>query len=73
MQQGTVCWICSKAGATTADHTPIARSHGGGDSMENLRPAHKGCNSARGNRKRLPEESETRPAGLGLSTRWRAH
>lgn len=39
--------------------------------MDNLRPAHLRCNSARGNRKRLPEEKETRPTGVGLSPRWR--
>lgn len=45
---GTVCHLCRTAGADSADHlTP--RSKGGTDSVEhNLRPAHRGCNSARG-------------------------
>lgn len=46
---GTTCHICGRPGATTADHL-IPRSHGGLDTIANLRPAHKSCNSARGNR-----------------------
>ena len=48
---GGVCWLnlpgCTKV-ATTKDHV-IPFSHGGDDSIENLRPACKPCNSKRRN------------------------
>ena len=44
---GTLCHLCMEDGATTADHV-IPRKHGGDDSIENLRPAHKLCNERRG-------------------------
>lgn len=45
--KGTTCHLCGLAGATTADHvTP--RSQGGPDTVDNLEPAHRACNSARG-------------------------
>lgn len=44
---GTVCHLCRRPGATTADHV-IPRSRGGSDSTDNTRPAHQGCNSLRG-------------------------
>lgn len=44
---GTVCHLCRVDGADTADHL-TARSKGGTDSLDNLRPAHQGCNSLRG-------------------------
>ncbi|WP_280383347.1 HNH endonuclease [Nocardia wallacei] len=44
---GTTCHLCRGAGATTADHV-IPRSRGGPHSLANMRPAHHGCNSARG-------------------------
>ena len=47
---GHQCHLCRQPGATTADHL-IPRSKGGNDSVEhNLRPAHHGCNSVRGDR-----------------------
>jgi 5-methylcytosine-specific restriction endonuclease McrA len=49
---GEVCWLCGKSipeGAFSVDHV-IPRSRGGGDEIENLRPAHGRCNSRRGNR-----------------------
>lgn len=46
---GTVCHLCGRPGATTADHV-IPRSAGGDDSIENLRPAHARCNSSRADR-----------------------
>ena len=46
---GNVCHLCRKPGATTKDHL-IPYSHGGTDAIANLRPAHHGCNSRRGNR-----------------------
>ena len=45
---GNVCHLCGRPGATTSDHI-IPRSLGGDDSIDNLRPAHMRCNSARGN------------------------
>jgi len=42
-----VCWICGKPGADTADHVR-AHALGGGDEADNLRPAHRSCNAARG-------------------------
>lgn len=44
---GTVCHLCGRRGATTADHI-IPRSRGGDDSLDNLRPAHSRCNASRG-------------------------
>jgi 5-methylcytosine-specific restriction endonuclease McrA len=44
-----MCHLCGTDGATTADHR-IPRSKGGTDTLANLRPAHHGCNSARGDR-----------------------
>ncbi|WP_342669491.1 HNH endonuclease signature motif containing protein [Corynebacterium oculi] len=46
---GTVCHLCGLPGATTADHV-VPRAAGGDDSLENLRPAHSKCNSARGDK-----------------------
>ena len=44
---GTVCHICGADGANSADHV-VPRSRGGADTIENLRPAHRACNLARG-------------------------
>lgn len=44
---GTICHLCRQDGATTADHVQ-PRSKGGLDTLTNLRPAHHGCNSLRG-------------------------
>lgn len=46
---GRDCHLCAdhSTPATTADHI-IPRSKGGRDCLANLRPAHHGCNSARG-------------------------
>ena len=46
---GDVCHLCNKPGADTADHL-IPRSLGGDNSIDNQRPAHRSCNSRRGNR-----------------------
>lgn len=48
-EYGTVCHLCRRPGADTADHL-IPRASGGTDALDNLRPAHKSCNSARGDR-----------------------
>jgi len=47
---GRTCHLCGQPGATTADHI-IPRSKGGLPfDLENGRPAHYSCNSARNNR-----------------------
>ena len=46
---GDTCHLCGKPGATTRDHL-IPYSLGGTDELTNLRPAHRRCNSKRGNR-----------------------
>lgn len=48
-EYGDLCHLCMERGATSADHL-LPRSLGGDDSLENLRPAHKLCNSRRGAR-----------------------
>lgn len=60
--EGAICWLCQGVKGPiiwglrrahplgpSMDHV-IPRSHGGYWYLENLRPAHYGCNSARGNR-----------------------
>ncbi len=43
---GDECWLCGGSGADTIDHI-IKLQHGGGDDLDNLRPAHgrrtRGC------------------------------
>lgn len=36
---GDICWLCGQEGADTIDHLVMV-SHGGSNSIENLRPAH---------------------------------
>lgn len=43
---GDRCHLCGELGADTADHL-IPRAAGGDDSIDNLRPAHRSCNSSR--------------------------
>ena len=43
---GTVCHLCGRPGATTADHLVPRHLHGS-DAPGNLRPAHLRCNSRR--------------------------
>lgn len=44
---GTICHLCATDGADSPDHV-IPRSKGGGNGLDNLRPAHLSCNMARG-------------------------
>lgn len=44
--KGRTCHLCGLTGATTADHS-IPWSHGGLNTVDNLEPAHGGCNSSR--------------------------
>ena len=62
---GNICWLCGNPvdGLPSADHV-IPRSKGGSDDIENLRPAHAGCNSRRGNR------TVRRDAPVTGPTRW---
>lgn len=47
---GTTCRLCGLPGADSADHI-VPRSKGGAVyDLTNLRPAHRRCNEARGNR-----------------------
>jgi 5-methylcytosine-specific restriction endonuclease McrA len=68
--QGTVCWLCGKAGADSADHV-VPRSKCGTDDLALMRPAHRECNSRRQNRDPFEPDPEPRPTGVGLSPRWR--
>jgi hypothetical protein len=45
--KATICALCGKAGANTADHI-ISLMHGGDNSIDNLQPAHQRCNSKKG-------------------------
>ena len=44
-----ICHICGHPGADTMDHL-IPWSHGGTNTLDNLRAAHRSCNSRRGDR-----------------------
>lgn len=71
-RHGRRCHLCRQDGADSADHlTP--RSKGGADSLDNLRPAHQACNSARGDRT-LPEWFAAHPTpraeALPPSRKW---
>jgi 5-methylcytosine-specific restriction endonuclease McrA len=69
MTQGRTCWICGGR-ATTADHV-IARSYGGTDDPENLRPSCARDNSIRGNTPNpFPLDPEPPRTGAKLSSRW---
>lgn len=57
--KGRTCHLCGLPGATTADHI-VPRSKGGTNELENLAPAHSGCNTRRGN-KTLAEWFATHP------------
>lgn len=48
MYRGGRCWLCGHLGADTLDHV-VPVSKGGTNDPDNLRPAHRACNSARGN------------------------
>ncbi len=46
---GDVCCLCGERGSNTVEHV-VPRSRGGSDDIDNLRPAHKSCNSSRQDR-----------------------
>lgn len=61
-----LCWLCNQPVpqdvkrrsklAATRDHV-VPRSHGGPDTADNLRLAHRKCNQGRGNRQiRVPKQ-----------------
>lgn len=62
--KGEVCWLCGHPGATSADHVK-ARALGGTDALDNLRPAHRFCNTGRGAR-----PAAGRPVPAESSPRW---
>ncbi len=45
--KATICALCGKAGANTADHI-VSLMFGGDNSLDNLQPAHQACNSRKG-------------------------
>ena len=67
LARDTRCWICGDDGADTADHvTPVSR--GGTSALDNLRPAHRSCNFARGNRPASPDYYAPRRRSSGLDS-----
>lgn len=49
LQPTGMCWLCGVMGADTIDHVvPLTR--GGDNEPSNLRPAHRACNSRKGDR-----------------------
>lgn len=64
LEQSDICWLCGQPGADTADHViPLSVAPEMGESMDNLQPAHRGCNSSKGARLGLPR-------ALPASRRW---
>ena len=59
---GTECWLCRGEGADTIDHI-IPVINGGGDDLDNLRPAH-----GRKSKNCVGNFSRKRPADLQQST-----
>jgi 5-methylcytosine-specific restriction endonuclease McrA len=60
--KATICALCGKPGANTADHI-ISLMHGGDNSIDNLQPAHQSCNSRKGavqQNKRAAQQAQTR-------------
>jgi 5-methylcytosine-specific restriction endonuclease McrA len=53
VRDGGVCWLCGELGADTADHV-VSKKRGGEDALNNLRAAHRRCNSAKGTKSVLP-------------------
>jgi phage terminase large subunit-like protein len=45
--KATICALCGKPGANTADHI-VSLMFGGDNSIDNLQPAHQSCNSRKG-------------------------
>lgn len=70
-EYGDICHLCGRPGADSTDHL-VPRSHGGSNSMDNLRPAHLDCNRRRGNRPAPGLGAHvtvvTGPPGAGKST-----
>ena len=71
LQDNPACALCGKPGADTADHI-IPYDAGGSDDLENLRPAHRACNSRAGaayvNRKRAIQSQQRNQAVNGKNT-----
>ena len=70
---GTTCVLCGEPIDLRRRHPDPrsfsiehleCRSHGGPDRLANMRPAHLGCNSARGNRPAVPD-GDRRPRRTG--------
>lgn len=66
---GTVCWVCGRDIATTADHIK-PRGQGGTDALDNLRPACVSCNSRRAHDDNPFGEDDPVPPTVPVSGRW---
>lgn len=56
-----ICWLCGRAGADSGDHVvPVSVDPTLAHVLSNIRPAHKQCNSARGNDTRAPKNPTSR-------------
>jgi phage terminase large subunit-like protein len=56
--KATICALCGKAGANTADHI-VSLMHGGDNSIDNLQPAHQRCNSRKGATEQARKNAQT--------------
>ena len=61
LQGDPMCHLCGKAGADTADHI-IPLFQGGTNDLDNLRPAHRTCNSAKGSRDKAKADQQRNAA-----------
>jgi len=65
LSESDICWLCGEAGADTLDHiVPLSIDATLAESADNVAPAHRSCNSRRGNR------SATVARPLPTSRRW---
>lgn len=65
LEDSDICWLCGQPGADTADHViPRSVAPHLAESLDNLAPAHRSCNSRRG--ARLVEAARPLPT----SRRW---
>lgn len=58
LARSTVCWICGRDGADSADHVVPLIDGGDPTSLLNMRPAHRSCNSRRGANRATVNETE---------------
>ena len=64
LEMSDICWLCGHAGADTVDHIiPLSVDPTRAEDPTNLLPAHRSCNSSRGNK--LPQAKR-----LNTSRNW---